>query len=298
MTAEKARIWVGFGIVSLVWGSTWLAIRIGLDSLPPFLSAGVRFTVASAILFAIVRFRNIPVHRTPEAKRLYLWMGILSFGIPFALVYWAEQYISSGLASILFAAYPFWVGLFSHFLLRSEPLNAFKISGIVLCFLGIVTIFWSDVSVGDPRGTWGIGALMVTPIMQAYTLTLVKRHGQAISPFVLNLAGMSIAAVLLILLSLAVESWGGIRWDARAIGSITYLAVFGSVVAFVTYYWLLKRVEAVYLSLTSFINPLVAVLLGWMILGETLAPFTSVGAALVLLGLLAANGRALYEKTR
>jgi drug/metabolite transporter (DMT)-like permease len=298
MTGEKARIWTGLVTVSLVWGSTWLMIRVGLHSLPPLLGAGMRFAVASSILFTIVRVRSIPFHWTTQSRRLYFLMGILSFGIPFALVYWAEQYVASGLASILFAAYPFWVALFSHFVLRSEPLDVFKIGGIILCFLGIVLIFGSDINVGDLRGSWAIGALMVSPVLQAFMLTIIKKEGKAISPFSLNLAGMSIGSVLLILFSLALEDWGGLHWDASAIGSILYLAVFGSVVAFVTYYWMLKRVQAVYLSLTSFVNPIVAVVLGWLVLGETLGPYTSVGASFVLLGLLVANGREVYEKIR
>src|SRR5207249_11766240 len=112
----------------------------------------------------------------------------------------------------------------------------------------------------------------------------------------LNFVGMSVAAVLLLTAGLLVEATSTIMWDAAAIGSILYLSIVGSVIAFVTYHWLLKRVEAVYLSLVSFINPIIAVILGAVVLGETLATTVYLGAALVLVGILLANGRQLYAK--
>jgi drug/metabolite transporter (DMT)-like permease len=107
---------------------------------------------------------------------------------------------------------------------------------------------------------------------------------------------MSVAGGILFLAGSLFESLSSVTWDAAAIGSILYLSVVGSVIAFVTYHWLLKRVEAVYLSLVSFINPIIAVILGAMVLDETLAASVFVGAALVLVGILIANGRQLYAK--
>jgi drug/metabolite transporter (DMT)-like permease len=138
--------------------------------------------------------------------------------------------------------------------------------------------------------------ILSTTLMQAYALVIIKKYAQPVSPFALNLVGMSIAGVLLFGAGLLFESFSSVIWDVAAVGSILYLAVVGSVIAFVTYHWLLKRVEAVYLSLVSFINPIIAVILGSMVLHETLAASVFVGAALVLVGILIANGRQLYAK--
>ena len=137
MNSERLRIWLAFLTSCLVWGSTWLAIKIGLDGVPPLLGAGLRFLFASAILYAIVRLTHTRIPRTPDAKRVYAVLAILSYTIPFAFVYWSEQYIPTGLARILFAAFPFWVGIFSHFMLEREPLNRFKVAGIAIGFAGM-----------------------------------------------------------------------------------------------------------------------------------------------------------------
>ena len=296
MSGEKLKIWFGFFIISTVWGSTWLAIKIGITAIPPFLAAGVRFVIASFVLYVIIRVRGLKIVTTPDAKKLYVAMGVLSFTIPFALVYWGEQYIPTGLSSILFAAYPFWVALFSHFFLRSEPIDGFKAAGIVMGFLGILLIFWGDFDVDNPRAALGMGAMVCSTILQAYTLIVVKKLGQPISPFVMNFCGMVMASVALVLLSALTEGWGEIRWTLPAAGSVVYLAIVGSVVTFVTYYWLLKRIQAVYLSLTSFINPIVAVILGAVVLDETLGGSVAAGAAMVLAGILLANGKFFLGK--
>ncbi len=298
MKGERLKIAIGFLIVSVVWGSTWLAIKIGVGIIPPFLAAGVRFVIAVCILYAIVRARKLPVHRTRDAIQVYAAVGLLTFGVSFALVYWAEQFIPSALASILFAAFPFWVALFSHLLLKAEPIDKYKGAGIILGFGGIVVIFWGDIAPASSSAAYGMGAIVLGTLLQAYALVFAKRFGQAVNPFVLNMIGMSIGAVCLLSLSIATEQWEGIHWSMTAIWSILYLALFGSVIAFVTYYWLLKRTEAVYLSLTTFINPIVATLLGAVVLEESLGVPVLMGAGLVLAGILVANGRSFHEKLR
>jgi drug/metabolite transporter (DMT)-like permease len=295
---EKLRIWLGFAIISFVWGSTWLAIKIGLESIPPFLGAGVRFAVATAILLAIVRVRQVHVPFTADAKKVYLVLGFLSFGAGYGLVYWGEQFISSGLCSVLFAAFPFCVAIFSHFILENERLSAFKIGGIAFGMFGLLVIFWSDLSLSGSTGTLGMAAVLMSVVLQSLTLVLIKRYGQAVNPFSMNLMGMGLAMIVLLTIGFVSERGQPVVWSAAAAGSVLYLAAVGSVLAFVTYYWLLKRVETVYLSLTTFINPIVAVILGAIVLGESFAPQTALGASLVLAGLLVANGKQLLSKLR
>ena len=141
-----------------------------------------------------------------------------------------------------------------------------------------------------------VTGILSTTLMQAFALVMIKKYGQPVNPFALNLVGMSVAGVLLFGAGLMFESFSTVNWDGAAIGSILYLAIVGSVIAFVTYHWLLKRVEAVYLSLVSFINPIIAVILGAIVLDENLAASVFAGAALVLFGILIANGRQLYAK--
>jgi drug/metabolite transporter (DMT)-like permease len=296
MGTERIRIWGAFLVVCVVWGSTWLVIKIGGTALPPFLAAGVRFTIAALVLFTVVRMRGLEVPLSPDARKVYGTLGLFSFTIPFALVYWAQPFIPSALSSILFGAYPFWVAIFSHLLLPAERLDSWKIGGITLGFLGILVIFAGDLKIGGSGALPAMAAILASTALQGFSLVIVKRYGQPISPFVMNLVGMAIGAVFLLALSFSIEPVGDVVWNTTAVGSILYLAVVGSILTFVSYYWLLKRIEAVYLSLTSFINPVVAVVLGAAILGERLAAGVFAGAALVLGGILLANGKSIYAK--
>jgi drug/metabolite transporter (DMT)-like permease len=296
MSSERFRVWVGFAIVSFVWGSTWLAIKIGLSSVPPLLAAGIRFAIASSVLYGIIRVRKLQILMTPDTKRLYLALIFLSYSIPYGVVYWGQQYIPSGLSSILFAAFPLWVALFSHLMLPRERATIFKVIGIIIGLCGLVVIFAEDAHLSDEQGLLGMSAIMISTVLQGIALVLTKKWGQPVNPVVMNFVGMSAGGALLLTASLALEPVGKAVWDARAIGSILYLALIGSVLVFVTYHWLLKRIQAVYLSLTSFINPIVAVILGALILGETLGPRVFAGAFLVFLGILVANGKMLYAR--
>lgn len=298
MNGERLRIWIAFLIVSTVWGSTWLAIKIGLATVPPFLAAGVRFIVAAGVLLVIIRFTGAEISRHHDARRVYLTLGLLSFTLPFALVYWGQQFIPTGLSSILFGAYPFWVALFSRLWLPGERLDLFKIAGILIGFAGLVTVFSSDTHWSDPNAFRGMAAILGSTMLQGFSLVMVKRYGQAVSPFAMNFVGMSIGGTLLLTLSAIVEPVASATWTFPAVASVLYLAAIGSVLTFVSYYWLLKRIDAVYLSLTSFINPIVAVILGSLVLDETLGASVLFGAALVLTGILTAHGRQLYGKLR
>lgn len=294
--SERTLIWVAFAIISTVWGTTWLAIRIGLETIPPFLSAGVRCSLAAVILYGIVRFRHIPVPRTRDAWSVYLALGVLTVGIPFALVYWGQQYIPTGLSSILFGSYPLWVALLSHLMLRDEPLTVLKILAVILGFAGVVIIFSAETSISDPRAFLGMAAMLFSTFLQALALIIIKKVGDPVSPIAMNFVGMAMGGLMLLVLSAVVESDLSATWTSAAVLSLLYLTVIGSVVTFVANYWLLKRIDAVYLSLSSFINPIVAVLLGFLVLGERMPSGVFTGAALVFTGLLVANGKALYAR--
>jgi drug/metabolite transporter (DMT)-like permease len=233
---------------------------------------------------------------TASAWKVYLSLGILTIGIPFALIYWGQQYIPTGLSSILFGAFPFWVALLSHFMLRDEPMTIAKAAAIALGFTGVVIISYAQAAIADPRAFLGMSAVLVSTFLQALALVLIKKHGDPVSPFSMNFIGMAMGGVMLLLLSAGVEYGQTVTWTRATVLSLLYLTLVGSVVTFVAYYWLLKKIDAVYVSLSSFINPLVAVVLGAVILGERMPPTVFTGAALVMLGLLVANGRVIYAR--
>jgi drug/metabolite transporter (DMT)-like permease len=296
MRSERPGIWLAFLLISTVWGTTWYAIRIGLETIPPFLSAGLRCGVAAALLYALLRIRGDRVPRSRIAWKVYMALGVLTIGIPFALIYWGQQYVPTGLSSILFGMFPIAVALIAHLMLNEERLNSYKVAAIVLGFAGVVVIFASDVAISDSQGIWGMLAILFSVFLQAVALIVIKKYGEPVSPIAMNFVGMGIGAVMLLVLSVIVEADVRVVWTFPALWSLAYLTIVGSVITFLAYYWLLKRIDAVFLSLSSFINPLVAVFIGSVALNEHLSPTVFVGATLVLVGMLTANGKAIYEK--
>lgn len=295
MENKNVKIASGYILICLLWGSTWLVIRIGLDSLTPILAAGIRFLFASVFIFGMMKIKKVSLQTDSLSIRLYLMMGFLSFVIPFGLVYWAEQFIASGLASVLFAAFPFLVILFSRITIPSETIGLYKIIGTILGFAGIFTIFSDDLSLDISQDFWAMIAILISATMQAGIAVTMKKYGGHLNPLSMNLMPVLIAGVVMIPLGFAFEDTSTVVVDGKAIFSVLYLAFFGTLLTFTTYYWLLKRINVVILSLSAFITPIVAIVLGWLILNESLSGRDLIGAILVLIGILFANFRGLLN---
>jgi drug/metabolite transporter (DMT)-like permease len=288
--STASKVIGGYILICILWGSTWLAIKIGLESIPPFFGAAVRFLLASLILLLIVRIRKTRIPTDSKSVRLYIAVGFSSFSISYALVYWAQQYVPSGLAAILFATYPFFVAILSWFTLKNESVSVGKIMGIIIGFSGIVLIFSEDLILHfDDRVMAGMAGLVLASAIQSVSAVTVKRYGEHLSPFALNVVGMAIGTFLLFIISMLTENWNTIVFDGKAIGSVLYLATLGSIVTFGTFFWLLKKMEAVILSLSAFITPIIAMMLGILIADEAFTGQILIGSMLVLSGIVIAN---------
>jgi len=289
MSKLAVKIFLAYLILCLIWGSTWLAIRVGLESLTPLFSAGLRFSLASIMIFALMKLKSIPLQTDKVSVKLYLLMGFFSFVIPFGLVYWAEQFVPSGMAAVLFAVYPFWIVIFSYIIMPSEFIGFYKIFGTILGFVGIVIIF-SDSFDGDLTNYLiGMFAVVLSGIMQAWIAVSIKKFGNHLHSLSMNFIPMVIAGLSMIVIAFFTEDLSTIRMDENAILSILYLAFFGSVITFTTFYWLIKRINLVILSLIAFITPIVALILGYFIYSEVLSTRHFIGAAIVLTGVFWAN---------
>lgn len=304
MNSEKTKTLAAYTLMCLIWGSTWLVIRIGLESITPFVSAGFRFVTAAILIFLITKIKNIKIQTDPKSIKLYLVMAALQFTIPFGLIYWAEQFIPSGLASVLFAVYPFAIAIVSYFLLPNEEIGISKIIGMIISFTGLVLIF-SDHFAGELTNFfWGMGAVLLGSVMQAFNGVYLKKHGHHLHPLAMNFIPMLICGISLLIYGYATEDHSLIHFDHKSILSILYLAVFGSIVTFTSFYYLMKRINIILLSLLSFITPVLAVILGTIIYNEEFSTYHFIGSGLVLAGLLFAifgnlnkNVKPLKEQT-
>lgn len=291
----QSKVSIGFVVVCLIWGSTWLAIKLGLETVPPFLASGLRFLLASIVLGGLVFLRNERLPRERGFRALVVFISLTSFSIPFALVYWGQLLIPSALASILFATFPFFVAVFSHIVLPNERMSGPKMLGVLLGFIGVYVIFSSELSLGARLALGGMVAIVASSLIQAISLVFLKKHGESYSTLSINFVSIGMSAVLLLCTSVVVEDYTNVVFTPKAILSLLFLAIFGTVVTFVTYFWMIKHVQAVLLSMTSFVTPIIAVVLGALVMHEQLAPQIVSGAALVLGGILVANGRDLVK---
>ncbi len=267
----------------LIWGSTWLAIKLGLDGVPPFLGAGLRFVIAASLVAAVLLFRRRPVRLTRDDVISIASQGILVFWLNYAAVYWAEMRISSGLTAVLFSTMPLTTAILSRFWTRSEVIGGRKLAGIAVGMAGTLLLFWPDDRLGASQLSGMLAALFASTC-SAVALVALKRYGSKTDPFVLNAFGMGTGAACLLTMSMVFERSIAVHWSAGNISALVYLAVFGSVVAFSLYYWLIKRLDATVVSLSTLITPIIALILGRAFLGEVITPLGLAGIATILVG--------------
>jgi drug/metabolite transporter (DMT)-like permease len=280
----KARVvWV---VLALIWGSTWLFIKIGLEDLPPVSFAGIRFVLASLILWAIVAARRAPIPRERRDWALILATGILSFALNYGLLFWGEQHISSGLAALLQATIPVFGLLLAHLYLPGERLTGMKVTGVLLSLTGVGVIFSNQLTFAGSKALWGSAATVAGAACAAYSNVLVKARGGHLDPAQLAAGQMVCGLVPLMLVGWATEgSPFGFHWTARAVFSLLYLTLVGSVVAFLLYYWLVRNMDVTKTMLIALITPFFAVLLGLVVLDERLTWRTLAGGALIMAGI-------------
>ena len=280
----KAR--VVFLLLCCIWGSTWLFIKLGLRDLPPISFAAVRFVLASAILFGVVFARRVALPRTAREWALIAVTGVLAFTFNYGSVFWGEQHVSSGLAALLQATMPVFGMLFAHAYLPGERLTTARMAGALLGVAGVGLIFSNQMEAGGPLAAWGSAAIVAGAACVAYANVLVKARGGAFDPAVLAAGQMLCGLVPLLAFGLAFEGNPfRFRWTALAVVSLLYLTLVGSVAAFLLYYWLVRRIDVTKTMLIPLVTPLAAVVLGMLVLGESLSWRTLAGGALILCGI-------------
>jgi putative membrane protein PagO len=277
-----------FALICLIWGSTWLAIKFGLMGTPPFLGAGLRFLLSATIVGMILAVRRQRLRLTRADRICVLSLGLLVFWLDYAAVYWAETRISSGLTAILFSTMPLMTAVLSAYWTRSETLSAGKTIGIVVGIMGTALLFWPQERLQFDQAL-GMLAALGGALCAAINLVTLKRHGRDADPLVLNFFGMGLGAACLLAMSAALETWSTVTWTTANIAALGYLSIFGSVIAFSAYYYVIKKLDATIVSLTTLISPIVALALGRAFLGETVTWMALTGIATVLAGVAVAS---------
>jgi drug/metabolite transporter (DMT)-like permease len=284
-----SRSWVLtlYGLLVLIWSSTWVAIKIGLEDCPPLLGAGIRFAAAGLVLlaFAAVRGRSL---RTDA--RLAAILALMPFALAYGLVYWGEQYIPSGLAAVLFGVLPLYTAVLSAAFLPDAPLRARLIAGVLIALGGLALAFAESADAGGGGlALAGAAALAVAPLGASVGNVSLKLRAAKLDAVALNGWGMLGGGLLLLVASGAGESWGEAAWTAESVGSIVYLALLGSAVPFVVLTVLLRHLSAQAMSFLAMLLPFGALVFGAALYSEQITARALAGAGLVAVGLLIAQ---------
>jgi drug/metabolite transporter (DMT)-like permease len=281
---SRSVVYSLYGLLVLIWSSTWVAIKIGLEDSPPLLGAGVRFALAGLVLLAVAAVQG---RRLRTDWMLATVLAVAPFAFAYGLVYWGEQYVPSGLAAVLFGILPLYTALLGSVLLHDEPLRAALLVGVMI---GIALAFLESVELGSAdRAALGATALALAPLGAAVGSIAQKRRAAELDAVVLNGWAMLLGGVLLFAASAVSESWGEFAWTAESVGSIAYLAVFGSAIAFVTLTVLLREISALATSFLAMLLPFGALIFGALLYDESITPRAVGGAVLVAAGLAIAQ---------
>jgi drug/metabolite transporter (DMT)-like permease len=281
---ETIKAYAAWGAVCLFWGTTYLAIRIGVQRVPPGLFAGVRFFIAGVLFLAYLRWRGYPMPKRHEWLHMAI-VGISLLVMANGLVVWAEQWVPSGLTAVIIATLPFWSAGLESVLPSGERLTLRKVLGILIGFAGVIVLFAPDIGESfDKAYLKGVIVLIFVPFFWSVGSTYSKHHPVQCSPLVAAGTQTLIAGIVLTAIGTIFGEWSEFTLNWKGMASIAYLIVFGSIVGYGSFIYALSKLPITTVSMYAYINPLIAVILGWLILDERLDWSVATATTVVLLG--------------
>lgn len=283
--SPRLQVALAFATIYLVWGSTFLVIRLAVQQLPPLLFAGARFLLAGTLLTGIaVSFRQ-RFPRSAREWRMMLAFSLLMIAFSNGLSTVALQYVASNVGALLAASSALWIAALGTFGPGGHRLTRRGVLGLLCGLAGVALIVWPREAASAGHLGWR-SLVLFSSLSWAIGTVLYRDASLAVGPIAFNAVMMMLGGAGLLLGGLAVgepERW---RWTAGGVAAMLYLAVFGSALAYTAYAWLLKRVPADRVGTFAYVNPAVATVLGWAILGEALGPLQIAGMIVVLLGVV------------
>jgi drug/metabolite transporter (DMT)-like permease len=283
---QRLKVILAFALVYVFWGSTYLAIGIADDEhLPPFVMCAIRFLVAGPIMLAAcaVMGRSIRVTRE-QLARLAIIGCLLLVGGNGGLA-WAEQYVPTGFAALIIAITPIWFVLLEAFVFRGDRLSRRGVTGVLLGIAGVAVLFWPKFEYRESLGIMQLvcsTTLLFSSFSWAFGSVLSRRLQLAVDPFVATAWEMIFAGFGHVVVSLVSGQYKHAVFTRRGLTAVLYLVIFGSWVGYSAYVWLLKHVPTPKVATYAYVNPIVAVFLGWLILHEPFDKFIAMGSAVIV----------------
>jgi drug/metabolite transporter (DMT)-like permease len=288
----RFRVALAFGLVYVFWGSTYLGIRIAVEHIGPELMTGVRFPIAGMIMLAACAVTG---RRVAITGREFLRQGIIGallLSVANVTLAWAEQYIRTGLASLLVASIPIWFLVLDTWILRGERLAARGLVGLALGLVGTVVLLWPKLVASNAHGRMELFAsvcLMGSSFVWAVGSVLSRRWQGSMDVFTATGWQALIGGCLNLGIAFLLGEPAKAHWTMRGMGAIAYLVVFGSLVGYTAYIWLLKHVPTSKVGTYAYVNPVIAVFLGWYFLGERVDGYIAAGTAIIIVAVALAT---------
>jgi len=285
---HRFKLLLAFFLLYFIWGSTYLAIRYAIETLPPFLMAGTRFFSAGVLLYALMRLRGVPSPSLRQWGQLAV-VGTFLFLGGNGLVVWAEQYITSGLAALLVSTLPLWLILLDWLWAQGPRPSRRALCGIMLGFAGLLVLVDPARVISSDVHLPGAVLCVVASLLWAIGSIYSKKFRQPPSIFMsaaCQMIGGGLALLLVALLLGETTGFSLAQVSPVSLGAFLYLLVFGSIVANSAYVWLLQNATATSVSTYAFVNPAVAIFLGWALADEQLNAQIMLGAGIILAGVV------------
>lgn len=286
LKASPLAIPIAFACVYIFWGSTYVAIKVGSEHLPALVLAGVRFLIAGTLMLGYCRVRGLRVF---WGRRQLAWLalfGILLLSGGNVGLVWSERFLPSGLASLLIAVVPLYVAFIEFFMPSGEPLPWRGWLGLLIGSLGLAALLWPSIHkglAGEMQRVLAAAAVLGGALCWTVA-SIISRHVRLpVNAFVAAGWEMLFAGIFNTMLATLFGDWGEVHWTPPAVGSIAYLVTFGSLIGFTAYIWLLEHVPVAKVATYAYVNPVVAVILGALFLGERLEPTEYIGMVAVVL---------------
>jgi drug/metabolite transporter (DMT)-like permease len=274
-----------FAVVYLVWGSTYLAIRVAVQDVPPGLLAGLRFSTAGLVLVGAALLRGSPIPRSWRAWRV---MGVMGMALVVAgngFVTWAEQWVPSNQTALIIASSAFWMAWFGTFGPRGTALTTAAKIGLAVGFTGVVLLAWPQ-AVSDKEMVLPTLAVLGSSLAWCGGTIYGRNADLGLPPLVFAGGQMLIGGVVLTTAGLLAGEAGHVQWTLAGVAGLLYLTIFGSCLAYGTYMWLIQHTTPARLGTIAYVNPAVATVLGWWILDERLVGPQLVGMVVILAGVI------------
>lgn len=294
---HRAYIALNFGLVYVLWGSTYLAIRIVVEHIPPAMMGGVRFLVAGAAMLAWCALTKRRIALTPSDLLRVGIIGVLLLTGGNVVVAWAEKYVPSGLAALIVAVVPIWVAVIETFILKGERLLRRGFFGLGLGVAGLVVLLWPKITntaaVGHMQLMGALGLLFAS-LSWAIGSIFSRRWDLRVDAFSATAWEMLIAGTVNMAISLALGDHHTVVWTTRGVLAIVYLITAGSLIGFTAYIWLLNHVPTAKVATYAYVNPIVAVFLGWLVLNERVDAYILAGTVVIVASVWLVNSSKVH----